>query len=92
MEISKPKVKLKNDFIIRAFFDTRAEINIMIRKVLENAGLVKRQRLKLEFILYTGYSQFFLDFCKDVKILIGCLKTKHLLFIVEHRDNNLVFV
>lgn len=72
--------------------DTGAEINVMTRKIIEDLKLAIRQRSKLKLVLYTGYCRPFLDFCENIEIVIGGLKTRHFIFIVEHRDYNLVFV
>lgn len=37
-------------------FDIGVEINIITKKIIENTGLIIKQELKLELILYTDYS------------------------------------
>lgn len=60
--ISSPKIKvrLEDGFKITIFLDTRAEINIKTRELIEDAGLVMRKGLKLEFGSHMSYSKLFL--------------------------------
>lgn len=62
----------------------------MTKKVINNTGLAIKERLKLELVLYTKHSQLFLDLCKDVKIAIGGLKTRHSIYVIEVEDHDLV--
>lgn len=82
IETSKAKVRLEDGSKITALFGTKAEINIMTREVIEEAGLAIKQGPKLELFLYTGHSRPFLGFCKDVEVAISDLKTRHFIFLI----------
>lgn len=66
------------------------EINIMTRKLIEIVNLDIRQRLKLELVSNTDYSGFFFGFCEDIEIVLEEFKTRHLIFVIEAGDHDLV--
>ena len=86
----KAKVRLEDGSKITALLDTGAEIHLMIREIMEDTELAKRQGPKLELVSHTGHSQSFLGLCEDVEIEIGGLKTRHPIFVVEAGDHDLV--
>lgn len=64
MGSSKAKICLENGSKLTAFLDTGAEINIMIKELIENANLAMKQEPKLELVSYIGHSRLFLTFVK----------------------------
>lgn len=90
MRYLKAKIRLKNGFKIIVLLDIGAKINIIIKEVIKDIRLIMRQRLKLELILYTGYSQLFLGLYKDVKVIIEGLKIRHPIFVIEAKNHYLV--
>ena len=86
----KAKVRLEDGCKIIALLDTGAEINIMTREVMEDAGLAIRRGPKRALVSYTGHSRLFLGFCEDVEVAIGRMKTRHPIFVVEYGDHDLV--
>lgn len=90
MGFVKAKVRLEDGSKVKTLLDTGAKINIMTRKVIEDAGLAMWRGPKLELVSYIGHSRPFLDLCKDIEVIIGGLKTRYPIFIVEHGDHNLV--
>ncbi|MCJ1349183.1 hypothetical protein MMC31_007419 [Peltigera leucophlebia] len=82
----KIKVRLEDGPKVRALLNTGAEINVMTREVMEDAGLAMRKGPKLELVSHTGHSRPFLGLCEDVEVAIGGLKTRHPIFVVEHGD------
>ena len=86
----KAKVRLEDGSKVTALLDTGAEINVMTREVMEDAGLAMRRGPKLELVSHTGHSRPFLGLCEDVEVAIGGLKTRHPIFVVEHGDHDLV--
>lgn len=73
-----------------ALLNTGAEINGIPKKDMKDAKLAMRQRQKLKLILHTKYSQLLLRLCDDVDVVIGCLKTRYAIFVIEAEDHNLV--
>lgn len=49
-----------------------------------------KKEYKLELISITSYSGPFLGFYEDFKVAIRGLKTKHLIFVVETGDHELI--
>ena len=86
----KAKVRLEDGSKITTLLDTGSEITIMTREVMEDVGLTMKQRPKLELVLYTGHSRPSLGLCEDVELAIGGLKIRHLIFVVETGDHDLV--
>lgn len=80
MGMPKANVGLEDGFKITALQNTGAEINVMTKEVMEDAGLAMRQGPKLELVSHTGHSRPFL----------GGLKIRHPVFVIEHRDHDLV--
>lgn len=52
----KAKVRLEDSPKVLALLDTGAEINVMTKEVMEDAGLAMRQGLRLELVSHTGHS------------------------------------
>ncbi len=90
MGFLKSIIRLENGFKIIALLDTGAEINIMTRKVMENAGLAIRRSPKIELVSHTGYSRLFLGLCEDIEVAIRGLKIRYPIFVIEYEDHDLV--
>lgn len=90
--IGSPKVKVgfEDGSRVMTLLDTRVEMNIMTRELMEDATLAMRQGSKLDLISNTGQSCFFLGLCEDVEVVIGGLKTRYPIFVIETRDHDLV--
>lgn len=86
----KAKVSLEDDSKLTALLDTGVEISTMTREVMEDAGLAMRRGPKLELLSHTGHSRHFPGLCEDIEVAIGGLKTRHLIFVVETGDHDLV--
>lgn len=56
---------------------------------MEDVGLAIRQRFKLELVLHIGYNWQFSSKYKDIAVVIGRWKIRHLIFVIEDRDYNL---
>ncbi len=86
----KARVRLEDGSKVTDLLDTGAEINVMTREVMEDAGLAMRRGPKLELVSHTGHNRSFLGLCEDVEVVIGGLKTRHPIFVVDHGDHDLV--
>ena len=86
----KTKVCLEDGSKVLALLDTGAEINVMTKEIMEDAGLAMRRGPRLELVSHTGHSQPFLDLCEDVEVAVGGLKTRHPIFVVETGDHDLI--
>ncbi len=52
---------------VTALLDTGVEINVITRKLMEDANLAMRRGLKLELVSYTGHSCPFLVFVRRLR-------------------------
>lgn len=86
----KAKVRLEDGTKVTALLDTSAEINVMTCEAMEDAGLAMQRGPKLELVSHISHSRLFLGLCENVEVVIGRLKTRHPIFVVEHRDYDLV--
>lgn len=89
MKSPKAKIYLENGFNVITLLDASVEINIMTKKLIKDVHLAIRQGPKLELVSHIGYSWLFLNFCEDVEVSIGRLKTRHSIFVIEARDHDL---
>lgn len=90
MRFRKNKVRLKDGSKVTAFLDTSVEMNVMTKELMEEANLTMKKRSKLELVLYTDQSRHLQTFREDVKVVIRDRKIKHLIFVVEVGDQDLV--
>lgn len=61
MTLPKTKVWLKDGNKVLALLDTRTEINVMIREMIEDVRLAMRHGPCLELVSHTYHSWSFLD-------------------------------
>ena len=73
----KAKVRLENGFKATALLDISAEINVIIRELMEEANLAMKKRLKLELVPYTSHNRLYRGICENVEVDIRELKTRH---------------
>lgn len=90
MNFPKAKVCFENGSKVLVLLDTGAETNIIIKKSMQNTRLAMTQDACLELVSYTGHSQLLLDLCKDVKVVVNGLKIRHSIFVIEHKNHNLI--
>lgn len=90
MSSLKIKIRLEDGPKVTAPLNTGAEINVVTKEVIKDAGLTIKKSPKLELVSHIRHSCPFLGLCKDVEITIGGLQTKHPIFVIEHGDHDLV--
>lgn len=62
----------------------------MTQKFMKNIGLALWHSLKLELISHTNYSCSFLYLCEDIEFVIWGSKIRYPIFLIEHREHDLV--
>lgn len=67
---SKAKIRLENGSKVTTLLDTGIEINVIIRKLIEDTNLLMRKGPKLELVSYNGHSHVFLSFYEYVEVVI----------------------
>lgn len=87
----KAKIRLENGFKIIALLNTRAEINLIIKELIKNAGLAMRCGAKLELVFHTDHSHSFPSLCEDVEVAIEDLKIRYPIFVIETGNHDLIF-
>lgn len=70
MGSSNIKVCLEDSFKITGLLKNSAEINVIIRELMEKANLAMRKGLKLELVLHTDHSQHFFGLGEDIVVVI----------------------
>lgn len=83
-------MRLENNSKVTALLNTEIEINVMTQEIMEDTGLAMQHGLKLELISDIRHSCLFFAFCEDVEVVIGGLKIRHPIFIIETGDHDLV--
>lgn len=86
----KAKVRLKDSSSVTVLLDIGAEINVITKKVIEDASLAMQHGPKLELLSHTSHSYTFHGLCKDVKVTIERLKTRYPIFVAKYGDYDLV--
>ena len=81
---------MENGFKVTALLDTGSKINVIIRELTKEANLAMRKVLKLELVSHTGHSWLFPGLCEDIGVVIGGLKTRHPIFVIETGDYELI--
>lgn len=82
----KTTVRLEGGLKVLALPDPGAEINVIMREVMEDVGLAIRHGSRLELVSHTGHSRPFFGLYEDIEVVVGGLKTRHPIFVVEHGD------
>lgn len=90
MGFPNTRVRLEDGPKVFALLDTGAEINVMTKEVMEDAGVAMRRGPRLELVSHTGHSRPFLGLCEDVKLAVGGLITRHPICVIEHGDHDYV--
>lgn len=63
----KAEVCLEDSSKVTALLDIGAEINVIIKELIEDVNLAIKQGSKLELVFYTGYSHSFLAFVRMLR-------------------------
>ena len=90
--MGSPKVTVVLGFQLKlkALLDTGAEVNVMTRRVMEEAGLAMRKGPSLKLISHNGASTTFVGVCENVEVEVGSLVTTHPIFVVQDAAHALI--
>ena len=83
MGTPKCKTILNYNLRVMTLLDCGAEVNVMTRQVMDDAGLAMRTGPLLKLIAHNGQAQPFIGLCENVEVDIGGLVTVHPIFVVE---------
>ncbi len=74
-ESLKVKVILKNAVKITILLNSKAEINVMIKRLMQTTNLIMQSKPRLRFISHTGHEMNFEKICRNVNINIKKVKS-----------------
>ena len=83
-------VWLEDSSKVTTLLGMEVEMNDVTCEVIEDIKLAMQWDPKLELVSHTCHSRSFHGFCEDVEVIIKRWKTRHPIFVIEHRDYDLV--
>jgi hypothetical protein len=70
--------------------DSRTEINVMTRRLMNMIDIVMRSDSRLKLIFHIEHDMNFDEICDDVEVNIDELRTLHYIFMIFHANHQLV--
>jgi hypothetical protein len=67
--------------------DSRTEINVMTRRLMNIIDIVMRSDSRLKLISYIEHDMNFDEICDDVEVNIDELRTLHHIFVMSHANH-----
>jgi hypothetical protein len=89
-EFFKAKIIIKNVVKITKLMNSKAKINVMIKKLMNKTKIIMRFESRLRLIFYIEHDMNFDEIYDDVKLNIKELKTRHHIFVIVHTNHQLV--
>lgn len=86
----KAKVRINDESVVLAMWDSGAEINVMIRSVAEQAGLVLSPSPDMSLVAVGGGRQGFVGICEEVPVQFGHIVQEAAFFVVEDGEIPLI--
>jgi hypothetical protein len=86
----KISVRMKFNTRYIVLLNTKAEINVIIEKMIHKKDFFMRSRSIFNLISYIDHQQKFLKVCEDVKISIENFIIKHQIFMIARIDYVLI--
>jgi hypothetical protein len=90
-EFFKAKIIIENIVKIIELMNSKAKINVMIKKLMNKTRIIMRFESRLRLIFHIEHDMNFDEICDDVKLNIEELKTRHHIFVIVHANHQLVF-
>ena len=73
-----------------ALLNSSAEINVMIRRLMNATSIAMRSDFRLRLISHTRHNMNFDDVCTNIEVDINDLRIVHHIFVVTHVDHQLI--
>jgi hypothetical protein len=93
-EFFKTKIIIENVVKIIELMKSKAEINVMIKRLMNKTRIIMRFESRLCLIFHIDHDMNFdeicNDVCNDVKLDIEKLKTRHHIFVIVYADHQFV--
>jgi hypothetical protein len=89
-EFFKTKIMIKNVVKITKLMNSKAKINVMIKKLMNKTKIIMRFEFRFRLIFHIDHDMNFDEIYDDVKLNIERLKTRHHIFVIIHANHQLV--
>ncbi len=86
----KAKIIIESVVRITKLMNSKAKINVMIKRLMNKTRIIMRFESRLRLIFYIDHDMNFDEICDDVKLNIERLKTRHHIFVIIHANHQLV--
>ncbi len=90
-ESFKTKIIIESVVRIIALMNSKTEINVMIKRLMNKTKIIIRLESRLRLIFHIDHDINFDKMCDDVELNIEKLKTRHHIFVIVHANHQLVF-
>ncbi len=90
-EFSKAKIIIEDVVKIIELMNSKTEINVMIKRLMNKTKIIMRFESRLRLISHIEHDMNFDEICDDVELNIEKLKTRHHIFVVAYANHQLVF-
>ncbi len=90
-EFSKAKIIIEDVVKIIELMNSKAEINVMIKKLMNKTKIIMRFESRFRLIFHIDHDMKFDEICDDVELNIEELKTRHHIFVIVHANHQLIF-
>jgi hypothetical protein len=70
--------------------DSRAEINVLTRRLMNMIDIAMRSDSRLKLISYIEHDMNFNEICDDVEVNINEFRMLHYIFVMSHANHQLV--
>ena len=74
-----------------ALLNTKAEINVIIEKMMINENFFMKSRFHFNLMNHTKHFKIFLKICENVTINIKKFIINHHIFVINEADHMLIF-
>ncbi len=89
-EFFKTKIINENVVKIIELINSKAKINVMIKKLMNKTKIIMRFEFQFRLIFHIEHDMNFDKICDDVELNIKKLKTRHHIFVIVHANHQLV--
>jgi heme/copper-type cytochrome/quinol oxidase subunit 4 len=89
-EFFKTKIIIKNVVKIIELMNSKAKINVMIKRLMNKMKIIMHFKSRFRLIFHIEHDMNFDEICDEVKLNIEELKTRHHIFVIAHANHQLV--
>jgi hypothetical protein len=89
-KFSKAKIIIEEVVKITELMNSKAKINVMIKRLMNKTKIIMRFESRLRLIFHIDHDMNFNEICDDVELNIKELKTRHHIFVIAHANYQLV--